>query len=72
MTFAGVNLIATTRIEKWRWISAAGAAGASTAAVVLEVRLMMTNPVALVALVVLVGIATLLRPRLLRRTNAQR
>ncbi len=65
-TFAVVNTIAVGQLTKRRWIPAVGALGATGAVVVLIIELVQTSPFALLALGVLIILATTVRPLILR------
>jgi amino acid transporter len=65
ITFATVNVIAALQLPKGRWISMGGAAGALLATVLLSMKLVKTDPEALVVLFVLILLAAVLRPYLM-------
>jgi amino acid transporter len=64
ITFATVNILAAKPLPKRRWIPVAGAAGALLSTVFLSRKLIKTDPLALVVLVVLILLAVFVRPYL--------
>jgi amino acid transporter len=65
ITFATVNILAAMTLFRRRWIPVAGAAGALLSAGLLSMKLVKTDPLALVVLVVLILLAVFLRPYLM-------
>jgi amino acid transporter len=72
VTFATVNVLAALHIREQRWVGVAGAIGASAAAIGLCIRLAMTRPVSLLVMVLLVLVAIVGRPILLRHLGRGR
>jgi amino acid transporter len=64
ITFATVNILAAKTLPKRRWIPVAGAAGALLSTVLLSMKLIKTDPLALVVLVVLILLSVFVRPYL--------
>ena len=68
-TFATVNLLGALQTEKRKWIGWAGAAGAIAAGGMLLLRLVNHQPAALGGMALIVFLATVVRPLVLRRKN---
>ncbi len=68
-TFATVNVLAFQRTDERRWVFAAGASGATAAALFLCWRLWQESPYALVVLVGILLVAIIGRPWILKRTS---
>ncbi len=68
-TFGVVNMIAVGQLTERRWIPAMGALGATGAVVILVIELVRTSLFSLIALGVLILIATTVRPLILRHTG---
>ena len=65
ITFATVNVLAAKTLSARRWIPAAGAVGALLSAALLSMKLVKTDPEALVVLLVLILLAIFARPYLM-------
>jgi amino acid transporter len=65
ITFATVNILAAMTLFRRRWIPVAGAAGALVSAGLLSMKLVRTDPLALLVLVILILMAVFLRPFLM-------
>jgi amino acid transporter len=65
ITFATVNVLAAMTLPARRWIPVAGAAGALLSAVLLSLKLIKTDPLALVILIMLILLAVFVRLYLL-------
>lgn len=65
MTFATVNILAALHTDHHRWVGAAGALGATAAAVGLCVHLAFTEPISLGVMAILVVLIVLGRPLLM-------
>jgi hypothetical protein len=69
IAFATVNLLAFKTLSFGRWISAAGAAGALLATVLLCMKLARTDPEALAILLTLILLSALLRYFIVRQKD---